>query len=144
VCSSDLGEPLYQVLKDPEVSLSVLIAIEPKLAAATPAEWLRQVELDVRYEGYVARQERQIARFEKLEAMRIPAGVDYDAIPGLSSEGREKLKEIEPLSLGQASRVPGVRNADVAVLMVALDRRQEAVVPAEPNPQPVASAESDS
>ncbi|MFW5688195.1 MAG: tRNA uridine-5-carboxymethylaminomethyl(34) synthesis enzyme MnmG, partial [Spirochaetota bacterium] len=78
--------------------------------------------------GYVARQQRQIARFEKLESMQIPAGFDYDAVRGISNESREKLKEIRPLSLGQASRVPGVRNADVAVLMVALDRRQEPVV----------------
>ncbi|MFW5689254.1 MAG: tRNA uridine-5-carboxymethylaminomethyl(34) synthesis enzyme MnmG, partial [Spirochaetota bacterium] len=128
--SRHVGKPFYQVLKDPEVSLPELVMLEPSLGSGAPTEWLRQVELDVKYEGYVARQERQIARFEKLEAMQIPAGYDYDSVAGLSNEGREKLKEIEPRSLGQASRVPGVRNADVAVLMVALDRRQEPVVPA--------------
>ena len=124
------GKRFYQVLKDPEVTIPDLVSIEPAIADDRPTEWLRQVELDVKYEGYVARQERQIARFEKLEAMQIPCDFDYDAVGGISNEAREKLKEILPLSLGQASRVPGVRNADVAVLMVALERRQEPVVPA--------------
>lgn len=125
-----VGKRLYQALKDPEVTIPDLVPIEPAIADDRPTEWLRQVELDVKYEGYVARQERQIARFEKLEAMQIPCDFDYDAVGGISSEAREKLKEILPLSLGQASRVPGVRNADVAVLMVALERRQEPVTPA--------------
>ena len=123
------GKPFYQALKDPELGLADLLGLDPSIGAQHPREWLRQVELDVKYEGYVARQARQIARFEKLEAMQIPSGFDYDSVPGLSNESREKLREISPLSLGQASRIPGVRNADVAVLMVALDRRQEPVVP---------------
>ncbi len=128
------GKPFYQALKDPEVTLPELLALDPAIGGDRPTDWLRQVELDVKYEGYVARQERQIARFAKLESMLIPCDFDYDAVPGLSSESREKLKEIMPLSLGQASRVPGVRNADVAVLMVLLDRRQEPVVRAVPRP----------
>ena len=129
------GKPFYQVLKDPEVTLTDLIAIDSSLGESRPTEWLRQVELDVKYEGYVARQKRQIVRFEKLEAMQIPCDFDYDRVSGISNESREKLKEIQPLSLGQASRVPGVRNSDVAVLMVALDRRQEPVVPAHDAPE---------
>ncbi len=129
-----LGKPWYQVLKDPEVGLSDLVAIDPEVGAGRPVEWLRQVELDVKYEGYVARQQRQIARVAKLEAMQIPCDFDYDAVPGLSTESRERLREIRPFSLGQAARIPGVRNADVAVLMVSLDRRQEPVVPATGEP----------
>ena len=117
-----VGKPFYQVLKDPTVTLPQLIALDQEVAAGAPVEWLRQVELDVKYEGYVARQQRQIARFEKLEAMKIPAEFDYSAVSGISNESREKLEEIRPLSLGQASRVSGVRNADIAVLMVALER----------------------
>jgi tRNA uridine 5-carboxymethylaminomethyl modification enzyme len=116
-----VGKSLYQALKDPEVALVDLVSGDPA-TGSKPVEWLRQVELDVKYEGYVARQERQIARFQKLEQQRIPDSFDYGAIPGLSSESRERLSEIRPLSLGQASRVPGVRNADIAVLMVALER----------------------
>lgn len=124
-----LGKPLYQALKDPELSLPDLPGLDELLAAGQPPQWLRQVELDVKYEGYVARQERQIARFQKLESRLIPAGFDYDSIPGISNESREKLNEIRPHSLGQASRVPGVRNSDIAILMVALDRSQEPVTP---------------
>ena len=120
--SSHIGKSFYQILKSPRIGLRDLIAVDSTIAGGSPEEWLRQVELDVKYEGYVARQERQISRFRKLEHLPIPRGFDYDAVPGLSNEGREKLKEIRPLSLGQASRVPGVRNADVAVLMVAVGR----------------------
>lgn len=116
-----IGKSYYQTLKDPRVKLEDLARDDPTLTVR-PAEWLRQVELDVKYEGYVARQERQIARFQKLEEMRIPSDFDYQVVPGLSAESREKLTEILPVSLGQASRVPGVRNADIAVLMVVLER----------------------
>ena len=121
----------YQVLKDPNVSLPQLIDLEPAIGGAEHPklrEWLRQVELDVKYEGYVARQERQIARFQKLEAMKIPSSFNYDGVLGISNESREKLNEIRPLSLGQASRVSGVRNSDIAVLMVALDKGRKALV----------------
>ncbi len=118
-----VGKAFYQVLKDPDVSLPHLLSIDQAIAAGARPDWLRQVELDVKYEGYVARQERQIVRFEKLESMRIPAEFDYDGVAGISNESREKLNAIRPLSLGQASRVSGVRNADIAVLMVALERR---------------------
>ena len=122
-----IGKPFYQVLKDPEVTLPDLMQIDRSIGESNPTEWLRQVEVDVKYEGYVARQEKQIARLSKLEARLIPAGFNYDALPGISNESREKLKEILPHSLGQASRVPGVRNSDIAVLMVALDRWREPV-----------------
>jgi len=118
-----VGKPFYQVLKDPDVSLPHLLSVDQAIAAGARPDWLRQVELDVKYEGYVARQERQIVRFEKLESMRIPPEFDYDGVAGISNESREKLNAIRPLSLGQASRVSGVRNADIAVLMVALERR---------------------
>ena len=121
-----VGKPFYQVLKDPDVSLPHLLSVDQAIAAGARPDWLRQVELDVKYEGYVARQERQIVRFEKLESMRIPAEFDYDGVAGISNESREKLNAIRPLSLGQASRVSGVRNADIAVLMVALERRSGA------------------
>ncbi len=123
--ATHLGKPLYHALKDPELGLLDIAAVDPAIADGKPVEWIRQAELDVKYEGYVARQERQIARFAKLEAVRISPQFDYDAITGISNESREKLKEIRPLSLGQASRVPGVRNSDIAVLMVVLDRAGE-------------------
>jgi tRNA uridine 5-carboxymethylaminomethyl modification enzyme len=117
-----VGKTLYQALKSPEVNLDQLVALDATLAEGVPIQWLRQAELDVKYEGYVARQERQIARIRKMEKTTIPSDFDYDAVRGISTESREQLKRIRPMSLGQASRVPGVRNSDVVVLMVALQR----------------------
>ena len=96
--------------------------LRPDFAPEVPTNWLRAVELTVKYEGYIARQERQLRQFEKLEELRLPKDLDYDAILGLSNEAREKLKAVRPLSVGQASRISGIREADTAVLMVALRR----------------------
>jgi len=117
-----LGKPFRQALKDPEVDLELLCSLDTDLLDGFPRQWLRQAEIDVKYEGYVARQQRQIARFEKLECMRIDPGFDFGSVTGLSAESQEKLAAVRPVSLGQASRVPGVRNSDIAVLMVALER----------------------
>jgi tRNA uridine 5-carboxymethylaminomethyl modification enzyme len=117
-----LGKTFDQALKSPDVSLESLLELDPSIGADMPGQWLRQVELDVKYEGYVARQERQISRVRKMEKTLIPGNFDYDTVSGISTESREQLKRIRPLSLGQASRIPGVRNSDVVVLMVSLSR----------------------
>jgi tRNA uridine 5-carboxymethylaminomethyl modification enzyme len=117
-----VGKPLQQALKDPQIDCRILAMIETKLVEY-PDALVRQAELDVKYEGYVARQERQIARTARLERLRISPEFDFAAVPGLSAESRERLAEVRPLSLGQASRIPGVRSGDIAVLMVALQRR---------------------
>ena len=116
-----VGKSLDQVLKTQEFTLDGLRTLEPALAGFT-LEIRHFAELDIRYEGYIARQEKQIHRFQKMERVRIPADFDYDAITGLSNEAREKFKRIRPLSVGQASRISGVRSADVAILLVLLDR----------------------
>ena len=116
-----VGKSLDQVLKTQEFTLDELRTLEPTLAGFT-LEIRHFAELDIRYEGYIARQEKQIHRFQKMERVRIPADFDYDAITGLSNEAREKFKRIRPLSVGQASRISGVRSADVAILLVLLDR----------------------
>jgi tRNA uridine 5-carboxymethylaminomethyl modification enzyme len=77
-----------------------------------------QVELDVKYEGYIHRQDRQVSRFEKLEDLLIPENFDYGTLEGLSSESREKLKLIKPRSVGQASRINGVRTSDLGILIL--------------------------
>ena len=78
------------------------------------------LELKVKYDGYIKRQDRQVDRFSKLEGIRIPEGFDYDAVEGISSEAREKLKAVRPASVGQASRINGVRTSDMTVLLVYL------------------------
>lgn len=80
----------------------------------------QQVEIDIKYEGYIQRQNEQIQRFEKFEEYEIPDEFDYSKIPSLSREGKEKLQKIRPRSLGQASRISGVTNADVSVLNIFL------------------------
>ena len=94
------------------------------MAADRPVEWLRLAELDVKYEGYINRQEAQVERFERMEALVIPEGFDYDGLAGISTESRQKLKKIQPRSVGQAGRISGVRSSDVAMLLMAVSRRR--------------------
>ncbi|OQY33930.1 MAG: tRNA uridine-5-carboxymethylaminomethyl(34) synthesis enzyme MnmG [Spirochaetaceae bacterium 4572_59] len=115
------GKNCYMALKDPHVNLSHMDEAVPELENYPPA-WLDHVELDVKYEGYVARQERQVARFKKMENILIPEGFDYSAAEGISMESREKMKTIQPRSVGQASRISGVRSSDIAVLTVLLNQ----------------------
>ena len=117
------GENFELLLRDPKVTLPDLIRVEPALGRLAAPEWLRQVELDVKYEGYLKREERHVRRFRKMENVSIPGALNWDSIPGLCSEAREKLKAVRPLSVGQASRVPGVRSSDIAVILIQLDRR---------------------
>jgi len=117
-----LGRSFEQALRDPAVHMEELVALLPALGAY-PRQWQRLCEVDLKYEGYIRRQDLQVERFRRMESVAIPRDFDYDRVPGLSAESRGKLREIRPLSLGQASRVAGVRSADVAVLMVALRRR---------------------
>jgi tRNA uridine 5-carboxymethylaminomethyl modification enzyme len=83
-------------------------------------EVLEQIEIEMKYEGYIARQQEQVERFEKLESQAIPADFEYARVKSLSVEGREKLMKVRPASIGQASRISGVTPSDVSVLMVYL------------------------
>lgn len=120
---AQVGKSLHQILKNPEISLPVLVPFLDDLPRNLPPDWLRQVELDIKYEGYVAREEKMVSRFRRMEQMRIPPDFDYQSMVGISNEAREKLTAVRPLSVGQASRIPGMRNSDVTVLIVHLDRR---------------------
>lgn len=111
-----------QALKHPEISISSLLDDIPNLNDY-PENIRDIVEQDIKYEGYINRADRQAQRFEKLDNLIIPPDFDYDGIEGLSEESREKLKSISPMSIGQASRISGVRASDMALLMVMLRRR---------------------
>jgi len=113
-----------QALKDPTVTIEMLAALDPSVAEGRPAEWLRLAELDVKYEGYINRQDAQVVRFERMESVVIPEGFDYDGLLGLSTESRQKLKKVLPRSVGQAGRISGVRTSDMAVLMMAVSKRR--------------------
>ena len=85
----------------------------------------RQVEIQCKYHGYLQRQEAEVKKFKDLEKINIPAGFDYREIPGLSNEVRQKLNEVQPTSLGQASRISGMTPAALSILMVQLKRIRE-------------------
>lgn len=115
---AQIGKSMYQAIKTPGVYLADFSNV-PEIAQA-PVSWLTTCELDVKYEGYIARQEREIERFRKTESLLIPEDIDYEQIEGLSAEAREKLMLVRPRSIGQASRISGVRGPDVAIVMAAL------------------------
>jgi tRNA uridine 5-carboxymethylaminomethyl modification enzyme len=109
--------PALALLRRPDVNGTLLKEALPELADL-PRHALGQVEIDVKYAGYIDRQQVQIAKHRRLEEREIPSGFDFQAIRGLSHEGREKLARIQPRSIGQAARIPGVTPADVAILTV--------------------------
>jgi tRNA uridine 5-carboxymethylaminomethyl modification enzyme len=115
----DTGVPLTQLIKRAELSYDLLKQISP---APEPVQdrAARQVEIEIKYEGYIRRQYNEIKKFEDLERIKIPPEFSFDAAHGLSNEIREKLNRIGPASLGQASRIDGMTPAAISVLMVAI------------------------
>lgn len=108
-------------LKRPEVTMEELETTIPEIGEY-PKSVRLQLELKVKYDGYIKRQDKQVDRFAKLEGIRIPEDFDYDAVEGISAESREKFKLVRPSSLGQASRISGVRVSDITVLLVYLKK----------------------
>lgn len=113
------GTPLTKVLRRPEVTWAAIVARLPELSAVAN-EVAEQVECDIKYSGYVMRQEQQVARQQRLAQKRIPEDFDYTRLPHLRTEAREKLTRIRPLDLAQASRISGITPADIALVMVYL------------------------
>jgi len=101
-------------------SLSYLAKLEGEGDPRLTAEVLEQVEIELKYEGYIARQMEQVGKFDQYESQRIPEDFDFHGVKSLSAEGREKLAKVRPTSIGQASRISGVTPSDVSVLMVYL------------------------
>ena len=113
------GKNGLELLREPEVTISFLSQRLPAVLSYAPS--IRsEVELDVKYEGYLRRQEAEAQMFSRKENMMIPPDFDYDALKGLSAESREKLKQIRPASVGQAQRISGLRVSDIALLMMGL------------------------
>ena len=116
------GCPMIALLRRPQLHYDELAPFDPT-HPELPADVAEQVEISVKYEGYIQRQQKQVEDFRKMERHKIPADLDYNGIQGLRLEAREKLSAIRPLDLGQASRISGVSPADVAALMIWLERR---------------------
>ena len=113
----DSGCRLIDLLRRPQLTYADLTEFDAN-RPDLPAEVREQVEITVKYEGYIQRQQRQVAEFEKLERRKLPPDMDYDHIQGLRLEAREKLSALRPLNVGQAGRVSGVSPADVAALLI--------------------------
>ncbi len=117
------GRRAIDLLRKPEIDMDYLLETIDDLSRFEPS--IRyQAELDIKYEGYIKRQERQVDRFSRMERISIPFDFDYDSVDGISAESREKFKTVRPLSVGQAGRISGVRTSDLAILMVVLGRKE--------------------
>jgi tRNA uridine 5-carboxymethylaminomethyl modification enzyme len=117
------GKPLCEWLRRPEVTTADLAAWDPQFAAMalSPTE-LAELEAETKYAGYIERQAMEVERLRRMEERRIPPSFDYATVTGLSNEARARLQQRRPLTLGEASRTAGVRQADVQLLLVVLSR----------------------
>ena len=115
------GCALIALLRRPQLHYEELAPFDPG-RPDLPPEVREQVEISVKYEGYIRRQQKQVEDFQKMESHKLPPDLEYSSIQGLRLEAREKLNAVRPLDLGQASRISGVSPADVAALMIYLER----------------------
>jgi tRNA uridine 5-carboxymethylaminomethyl modification enzyme len=115
------SQPAAQLLRRTRVSLGDVWRFTPPPASLTFEE-AEQVEIRCKYEGYFARQERDVERFRSAETRHIPAGLDFSTVPGIPYEARQRFSEVRPVNLGQASRIPGIRSSDIAALLVYLEK----------------------
>ncbi|WKC77753.1 tRNA uridine-5-carboxymethylaminomethyl(34) synthesis enzyme MnmG [Borreliella turdi] len=121
-----VSKDFYHILKDPSISLDNLIKIDPSLSDSKVI--LEQVELDIKYEGYINRQKDLIKKLHNLELVKLPLDFNYEIIEGLSREAREKFSKVQPATLAQASRIPGIRNTDITVLFIYFSNPKNKVV----------------
>ena len=117
------GISAQDLMRRPEISLIHLIKLIPELNNFD-SEVLEEAEIETKYAGYIEKQWADIEKFSKLEDRCLPINLDYRDLRGLSTEGRQRLMEVKPLNLGQASRITGVSPADISVLLVSLEQRQ--------------------
>jgi tRNA uridine 5-carboxymethylaminomethyl modification enzyme len=110
---------LAELIRRPELSYEMLQVID-KNRKYLPEDVIEQVNINIKYDGYIKRQLRQVEQFRKLENKHIPEDIDYLVVPSLRIEARQKLIKFKPVSIGQASRISGVSPADVSVLLVYL------------------------
>ncbi len=117
------GTSLAELIRRPELSYEAIAALDPDRPELS-ADVVEQVNINIKYEGYIAREMAQVEHFKKLESKMIPENMDYDSISGLRIEARQKLKSYAPHSIGQASRISGVSPADITVLLVYMEQRR--------------------
>ena len=116
------GSTLAELIRRPELNYEAIAEVDPD-RKPLPKEVIEQININLKYEGYIKRQEQQVEHFKKLERKAIPADIDYDQVGNLRKEARQKLKAIKPASVGQASRISGVSPADISVLLIYLAQK---------------------
>lgn len=121
--SSELktGTTMAELMCRPELSYDILSEIDAD-RKPLPGDVIEQVEIEIKYEGYISRQLKQVAQFKKMESKKIPENLDYNDVKSLRLEARQKLIESRPVSIGQASRISGVSPADISVLLIYLEQ----------------------
>ena len=115
------GTKLAELLKRTELNYDKLAEIDKERPELTLQE-KEEVEIQIKYEGYIRRQMSQVKQFKKMEKKRIPEDIDYEDVGSLRIEARQKLSKIRPASIGQASRISGVSPADISVLLIYLEQ----------------------
>ena len=110
---------MCDLIKRPQLSYEILAPFDKK-RPDLPRQVFEQVEINLKYEGYIKRQLAQVQELKRLEVKKIPSDIDYDKVTNLRLEAIEKLKKIRPETIGQASRISGVSPADIAVLLIYL------------------------
>ena len=117
------GSSLVDLIKRPELGYEILKPIDKARKENPSQEIMEQIDINIKYDGYIKRQLKQVEQFKKLETKKIPDNINYDDVPSLRIEAVQKLKLHRPMSIGQASRISGVSPADISVLLVYLERR---------------------
>ena len=117
------GISLAELIKRPELSYDIVAPLDPKRPKLMRGV-AEQVNIHMKYDGYIQRQMRQVEQFQKLENKKLPENLDYNEVPSLRTEARQKLTAVRPLSIGQASRISGVSPADISVLLVWLEHKK--------------------
>ncbi len=117
------GTSLADLIRRPELNYDMIADFDPD-RQSLPREVIEQVNINIKYEGYISRELKQVEHFKKLENKLIPANINYDDISGLRIEARQKLKDYSPRSIGQASRISGVSPADITVLLVYMEQHR--------------------
>lgn len=115
------GTNMAELICRPELSYNILSEID-RDRKPLPEDVIEQVEIEIKYEGYISRQLNQVKQFKKMENKRIPENINYNEIGSLRLEARQKLLDYRPISVGQASRISGVSPADISVLLVYLEQ----------------------
>ena len=117
-----------EFLRRPEVTYADVLQFIPAPAESLDRRVIEQIEIQLKYAGYIKKAEERVARLKRMEAKHIPDNIDYDAINGLATEAHQKLKKIQPETIAQATRISGVNPADIAILSVYIEQGQIAKV----------------